>query len=247
MLSFLGDEQCALRLHEELCGNPGTSNQYILARLGYEYNGILLHKEPGKAVKALTELYTEAKAIPEMYPTELHLIEVMRMVGQLILCTSAAEAQQIYADGTALANILKKEQSTYISASNELIMSAACVFADGDIEQALFHLFRAYDQAADLQREELLWKCYINLAQIYTYTGCPDEAKHYARNALRIISQTLKHNHAKYQKSLLRLFAQPLLILNPLCAVPNDLLKEIANISPCKISLQVAWKNVIFS
>lgn len=243
---FLGDEQYALQLHEELCGNPGTSNQYILTRLGYEYNGILLHKDPEKAVKALATLYTTAKTIPEMYPTELYLIDVMRMVGQLILCTSAADARQIYADSMALANILKKDQSTYISASNELIMSVACVFVDGDIEQALSHLFRACDQAADLQREELLWKCYINLAQIYTYTGYHDEAKHYARNAIRIISQALKHNHAKYRKSLLRLFAQPLLILNPLCAVPNDLMKELVDIPPCQISLQVAWKNVTF-
>ena len=243
---FLGDEQYALQIHEELCGNPGTSNQYILTRLDYEYNGILLHKEPERAVRAFAKLYAAAKTIPEMYPTELHLIDVMRMVGRLILCTSAADARQIYADGATLANILKKDQSTYISASNELVMSAACVFADGNIEQALSHLFCACNQAADLQREELLWKCYINLAQIYTYMGGHDEARHYAENAFKIISQALRRNHAKYRKSLLRLFAQPVLILNSLCAVPNGLLKEIADIPTCKISLQAAWKDIVF-
>lgn len=243
---FLGDEQAALQIHEELCDKPGTSNQYILTRLDYEYNGILLHKNPEKAVAAFSELYAAAKTIPEMYPTELYLIDVMRMVGQLILCTSAAEARQIYVDGMELANILKKDQSTYISASNELVISAACILADSDTEQALSHLFRACEQSADLQREELLWKCYINLAQMYLCMGCYNEAKHYAENALKIISQALKLNHAEYRKSLLRLFAQPLLILNSLCAVPNDLLEEIADIPPCKISLQVAWNDVAF-
>jgi len=243
---FLGDEQNALKIHEELCDKPGTSNQYILTRLDYEYNGILLHKDPEKAVAAFSELYIAAKTIPEMYPTELYLIDVMRMVGQLILCTSAADARQIYADGMELVNILKKNQSTYISASNELVMSAACILADGDTAQALSHLFRACEQSADLQREELLWKCYINLAQMYLCMGCHNEAKHYAENALKIISHALKCNHAEYRKSLLRLFAQPLLILNSLCAVPNDLLEEITDIPPCKISLQVAWNDVAF-
>ena len=184
--------------------------------------------------------------LPEMYPTELYLIDVMRMVGQLILCTSKAGAQQIYEDGVSLSGVLKKNQSTYMSASNELVMSAACILVNGDIEQSLLHLFRACEQSADLQREELLWKCYINIAQLYEYMGCHNEAMDYAEKAFEIIRQALKRNHGRCRENMLHLFSQPLLILNALCAVPKDLLRELESISIQKISLHVTWKNIVF-
>lgn len=243
---FSGDEDQAIQLHELLCEAPGVSDPYTLTRLDYEYNGILLHRDPKKAVQAFEELYATAKTIPEMYPTELYLIDVMRMVGQLILCTSKAGAQQIYEDGVSLSGVLKKNQSTYISASNELVMSAACILVNGDIEQSLLHLFRACEQSADLQREELLWKCYINIAQLYEYMGCHNEAMDYAEKAFEIIRQALKRNHGRCRENMLHLFSQPLLILNALCAVPKDLLRELESISIQKISLHVTWKNIVF-
>lgn len=243
---FSGDENQAIQTHELLCEAPGVSDLYTLTRLDYEYNGILLHQNPERAVQAFEELYATAKTIPEMYPTELYLIDVMCMVGRLLLCTSEASAQQIYEDGISLSGILKKNQSTYISASNELVMSAACILANGDIKQSLLHLFRACEQSADLQREELLWKCYINIAQLYEYMGCHNEAVNYAEKVFEIIKQALKRNHGRCRENMLRLFSQPLLILNTLCTVSKDLLEEIADISKQKISLQILWKNIVF-
>lgn len=242
---FSGDENQAIQLHKSLCAAPGVSDRYTLTRLDYEYNGILLHRNPEKAVQAFEELYATAKTIPEMYPTELYLIDVMRMVGQLLLCNSEASARQIYEDGISLSGILKKNQSTYISASNELVMSAACIFANSDIEQSLVHLFHACEQSADLQREELLWKCYINIAQLYEYMGCHNEAADYAKKALEIMRQALKRNHGRCRENMLCLFSQPLLILNTLCTVPEELLEEIVGIPKQKISLQVLWEDIV--
>lgn len=242
---FSGDEERAIDLHRTLCQNPGTDNEYILTKLGYEYNGILLHQEPEQAVKELENLYIKAKTIPEMYPTEFYLIEVMRMVGELILCTSSADAAKIYRDSVVLAKHLEQNESKYISASNFLVMSTSYILEGGDTEQALSILFHACEHAIDLQREELLWKCYINIAQLYHDMGINSEAANYAEKACEIICRALDNNKNAYRGSLLRLFSQPLSILNHLYAMPKSILGELSKIVECRASLQVQWRDCV--
>lgn len=242
---FSGDEERAIDLHRTLCKTPGTDNEYILTRLGYEYNGILLHQEPEQAVKELENLYAKAETIPEMYPTEFYLVDVMRMVGKLILCTSSADAAKIYRDSVVLAKKLEQNESKYISASNFLVMSASYILEGGDTEQALSMLFHACEHAIDLQREEILWKCYINIAQLYYYMGSRSEAANYAEKACEIICRALDNNKNAYRDSLLRLFSQPLSILKRLCDVPKSILGELSKMVKCRVSLQVQWQDCV--
>lgn len=242
---FAGDKERALVLHKALCQKPGTDDAYVLAKLGYEYNGILLHEEPEQAVKELKDLYTKAKAMPEMYPTEFYLIDVMRMVGDLILCDSPKDAINIYYDSVALAKELERNESKYISASNFLVMSASYLLAGGDVERALSDLFHACEHAIDLQREEVLWKCYINIAQLYGGLGNRKEARNYAQKTFEIIRRTLESNQNAYRRNLLRLFSQPLSILKQLCAIPKDILEELSQTPEYQGSLHVRWQNCI--
>ncbi len=242
---YSGDIEKALELHENLCKNPGTKDEYVLARINYEYYAICLHYDSKTAVKSLHDLYNKAKTIPQMYPTELYLIDVMRMAGSLSNCSSS-EAAHIYDNSIGLSNILKYNKSTYIVAVNYIIIGVSSILKDNCVERAIPYFFSACKCALDIQREETLWKCYINLAQLYKHMGFNNNATNYAQKACVIIENTIKTNGQEYRENLISLFSEPLAILKNLCVLSNELDDALSSTIVKRQSLAVKWGKLTF-
>ena len=193
----------ALKLH----------NPYLSVRIAYERCGLLLHKSLISNINRLSILYKWAQSMEYMYPTELYFIKVMELVGRIILFQNdKIKIVEIQSEAKQLETILMNKKSNYIICLNCLVLGCCSLLIDGIIDTALPYFFKALEAGLDSYREEMLWKCYVTIAQLYHYNNEHKKALDYAHKAQKIIENILQNNSNQYD-DLTKIYRLPIRII----------------------------------
>ena len=218
---------------------------YITIRIAYERCGLLLHKSLKTNICRLNALYEWAKNIEDMYPTELYLIKSMELVGRLMLFQNDnAQILMIQKESKQLETLLINKKSNYIICLNYLILGSCSLLLENAIDTALLYFFKALESGLDSYREEMLWKCYVNIAQLYYYSNEYDKALKYAEKGRHIITDTIQKNSDQCEE-LTKIYRLPIHILK-LINGHNSITKHSVTPS-CHIleTLSIMWNGQI--
>lgn len=193
---------------------------YTMLRIGYEKGDILLHINVQEGIDILEEKFMESLNYDMLYEEEQALIHTMLLVGKLLKAWESEEKediQNIYNECMALENSIKDKSYNYGASIN--LQTAACAYLlyFDDIEKALSIFMKSMEKAVDANLDELLWKCYINIAQCYQYLGAIEEASFYAKKCVEIIDNMIQQNPINRAA------------LESLFQCPMNCLKEIAD------------------
>lgn len=217
-------------------------NPYIMIRIAYERCGLLLHQSPQIQIQRLAFLYQQASKIPEMFPTELYLIKAMELVGRLVLnYDKSTEINNINKDAINLEQLLKNQNSNYIACINYLVLGTCNLLSNNVVDEALSYFFKATENALDSGRDEMLWKCYINISQLYHHVGLLEEAQNYAQKSFMIMNKLLQNN-PRQKANLLKLYQNPLYIADSILNAKELSLYYLDN-SYVLETLAVKWNN----
>lgn len=188
-------------------------NPYITIRIAYERCGLLLHKSLKTNIRRLNLLYEWAKNIEDMYPTEIYLIKAMELVGKLVLFQNdSAQILMIQKESKQLEFLLTNKKSNYIACLNYLVLGSCSLLLENTIDNALRYFFKALESGLDSYREEMLWKCYVNIAQLYHYGNECEKAFNYAEMSQHIITNIIQKN--PYQsEELTKIYRLPIQII----------------------------------
>lgn len=220
------------------------SKPYITIRIAYERSGLLLHKTPQIQIQRLAFLYQQALKIPEMFPTELYLIKAMELVGRLILFHNKCdELNNIKKDAINLEQFLNNQGSNYIACINYLVLGTCDLLMNNTIEESFDYFFKATENALDSGRDEMLWKCYINISQLYQCIGLLDEAQNFAQKSSNIINKLLQNN-PRQKTELLKLYQNPICIADAILHSKEQNPNYFDNSHVLEI-LAVKWNNKI--
>lgn len=219
------------------------SKRYISIRVAYELSGLLLHKTPQIQIQRLAYLYQQASKVPEMFPTELYLIKVMELVGRLILFHNISDdIHAIKNEAINLEQLLNNQNSNYIACINYLILGACYLLTDNVVDEALSYFFKATENALDSGRDEMLWKCYINISQLYHHIGLLEEAQKFAQKSFDIINKLLQNN-PRQKIELLKLYQCPICIAVAILNT-NELSPNYTDNSHILETLAIKWNNI---
>lgn len=218
------------------------SNPYITIRIAYERSGLLLHKTPQIQIQRLAFLYQQALKIPDMFPTELYLIKAMELVGRLILFPNKNDKiDDIKKEAFHLEQLLNNQGSNYIACINYLVLGTCYLLINNVVEETLSYFFKATENALDSGRDEMLWKCYINISQLYHHVGLLEEAQNFAQKSLDIINKLLKNN-PRQKIELSKLYRNPICIADAILNT-RELSLNAFDDSHVLEALAVKWDN----
>lgn len=211
--AFAGDWENSMRYQKiAVLESFKIKKPYITIRIAYERSGLLLHKTPHIQIQRLAFLYQQALKIQDMYPTELYLIKAMELVGRLIIFPDKSdEVDDIKNEAFRLEQLLNNQNSNYIACINYLVLGTCNLLINDVVEEALSCFFKATENALDSGRDEMLWKCYINISQLYHCIGLLEEAQNFAQKSIDIIKILLRNN-PKQKTELLKLYQNPICI-----------------------------------
>lgn len=122
------------------------------------------------------------------------------------------------------------------------MQTAACarLIQTDSVDEALPIFIKSLEKAMDSNLDELLWKCYINIAQCYLFKGEKEDAVHYA-NKCKCIMESMQRMNFRCQKSLQQLYALPSVCVDNILADEKNPL--------CYDGLQIhniIWNDLIF-
>lgn len=194
------------------------NDMYTMLRINYEKGDIFLHINLQQGIDILQEKFEESLNCNMLYEEEQALIRTMLLVGKLIKAWESKDIvglKYIHKDCMELENSIKERAYNYGASIN--LQTAACAYLlyTEDMEGTLSLFMRSLEKAVDANLEELLWKCYINIAQCYQYLGAVEESSFYANKCAEIIANMLQQNPIN-RENLEKLFKFPLKYLKPM-------------------------------
>lgn len=216
---FAGDLESACVTQNMALKKASLRNDmYTLLRINYEKGDIFLHINLQQGIDILQEKFKESLNCNMLYEEEQALIHTMLLVGQLIKAWESKDTaglQGIYKECMELESSIKDKSYNYGASINLQTAACACLLYSEDMEKALSLFMKSLEKAVDANLEELLWKCYINIAQCYQYLGAKEESSFYAHKCVEIISNVLQKNPIN-RENLENLFDFPLKCLKPM-------------------------------
>lgn len=246
--AFSGDWNAAMHYQKTVVYKLSKIHEpYITIRIAYERCGLQLHKSLKTNIYRLNMLYEWAKNIKNMYPTELYLIKAMELVGRLILFQNDNDQiLLIQQESKQLESLLINKKSNYIICLNYLILGSCSLFLENTIDNALIYFFKALESGLDSYREEMLWKCYANIAQLYHYSNKYEQALNYAEKSQNIITDIIQNNPDQNEE-LIKIYRLPSRILK---AINEQKVISVYSVNPplhILETLSIMWKgHIIF-
>lgn len=227
--AFSGHLDKAIALQEQAYASASSRNDtYMMLRIHYEQGGVSLHIDLDNAVEILTTCYKEASVEKMMFSEEEALIKTMELLGktkQIYLSNSIDQLDDVYREAVLLIENQQKKNHNYSASIHLITMAALVLLKENNVQKALAYLFKSLERALDSHLNELLWKSYINIAQLKEYMNHHDEAEYYARKAKEILVDMINQN-PKNQETILSLVSVPLEYLEKILGCEMAILKK---------------------
>lgn len=244
---FSGNLDKALELQKKAFENATLrKDNYVMLRVRYEREGTNLHINLDKAVEQLNVCYNEACSMSMLFHEEEVLIKTMELLGrtkQLYSATSDISIDAIYREAILLAENQQKKYHNYSASIHLITIAAILLLKDNNPFEALKYLFQSLERALNTHLNELLWKSYINIAQLNEYLGNHEEAIYYAQKTLNILSMMIEKN-PENQDNIISLLYEPLKHLENILDVEIGWVKNRTfNSGRLKIHSFI-WKNI---
>lgn len=218
-------------------------DNYMMLRIDYERGGTRLHTNLKDGIQRLKKRYVETLKCNTLYEEEPALIHAMLLVGELLKAKdtrSKKRMEEIYHESMKLEYSIQDKAYNYVASINLQTAACARLIQTDSIDEALPIFFKSLEKAIDSNLDELLWKCYINIAQCYLFQGAKEEAIHYADKCNYIIESMQKIN-PNSRESLNQLYALPVACIKNIHSKENKYL--------CYEGLQIhniTWNHLTF-
>ncbi len=245
---FSGHVKKAFNLQREAYASAlSRKDDYIMLRINYEQGGTLLHTDLDNAVELLSNCYKKATIQPMKFSEELVLIKTMELLGrtkQLYLSISNTEIDTVYYEASFLVECHQKNKYNYSASIHLITMAALVLLRDNDPQKALKYLFMSLERALNTHLNELLWKSYLNIAQVKKFLGYYDEGEYYAQKAKIILENMIQENPIN-QKAIVTLVYEPLEYLDKTLTSNLRKIKENLSISESGIRIHsFSWQSI---
>ncbi len=210
---FSGDIDSAAMTQEQAYQKAvARDDSYTKLRIEYEKGDLLLHKNLTEGIKILEQKYIESLSCNMLFVEEPSLIHAMELVGKLLKAwreMDLPEIEKIYEKSMELDTLIKDKGYNYGASINLQTIACANLYITNNIEDTIPLFMKSLEKAIDANLDELLWKCYINIAQCYQHIGAEEEATLYAQKCINIIDNMLQQNPIG-RPHLERLFQYPI-------------------------------------
>ena len=180
-------------------------------RIDYERGGTRLHTNLKDGIQRLKNRYIESLECETLFEEEPALIHAMLLVGKLLKENASRrkrKMEEIYNESMKLEYSIQDKAYNYTASINLQTAACARLIQTDSVDEALPIFIKSLEKAIDSNLDELLWKCYINIAQCYLFLGAKEEAVHYADKCKRIIESMQQMNPGN-RESLNRLYELP--------------------------------------
>lgn len=218
-------------------------DKYMQLRIDYERGGTRLHSNLKDGIQRLRKRYKESLESVTLFEEEPALIHAMLLVGKLLKENTVRrkkKMEEIYTESMKLEYSIQDKAYNYTASINLQTAACARLIQTDSVDEALPIFIKSLEKAIDSNLDELLWKCYINIAQCYLFMGAKETALHYAGKCKRII-EFMQQINPNNSKSLNRLYALP-------AACADKILNEEGQLL-CYDGLQIhniIWNDLIF-
>ena len=216
---------------------------YMMFRIDYERGGTRLHTNVKDGIQRLKKRYNESLECMTLYEEEPTLIHAMLLVGKLMNAKkirNKKKMEEIYNESMKLEYSIQDRSYNYAASINLQTAACARLIQTDSVEEAFPIFIKSLEKAIDSNLDELLWKCYINIAQCYLFLGKKEEAVHYADKCNHII-ESMRQMNPNSRERLDKLYALPVACANNIHNGGNNHLShdglQIHNIT---------WNNLTF-
>ena len=241
---FSGDLESALNTQNTAFKSAiKRHDKYMQLRIDYERGGTRLHTNLKDGIQRLKNRYIESLECETLFEEEPALIHAMLLVGKLLKENASRrkrKMEEIYNESMKLEYSIQDKAYNYTASINLQTAACARLIQTDSVDEALPIFIKSLEKAIDSNLDELLWKCYINIAQCYLFLGAKEEAVHYADKCKRIIESMQQMNPGN-RESLNRLYELP-------AACADNILGEEKKLL-CYDGLQIhniSWNNLTF-
>ena len=179
-----------------------NKDDYTKNHIKYEKGVRLLHDKPQKAKLKIQEAKSNI-ILPDNFLDrhEMDLIKADLLMAKLICAKldNNKAIKRIYSDSYTLSNEISTNQEPFESILLHSILGICCILRE-EYDFALKNFFVAATIAEKSSLESLLWKSYLNIAQLYSLLPTDKEkyknsAVFYAWESKKIIEQGISKNH----------------------------------------------------
>lgn len=209
---FSGDLENALNTQNTAFKSAGKRHdKYMQFRIDYERGGTRLHTNLKNGIQRLENRYIESLECTTLFEEESSLIHAMLLVGKLLKENTVRrkkKMEEIFNESIKLEYSIQDKAYNYTASINLQTAACARLIQTNSVDEALPIFIKSLEKAIDSNLDELLWKCYINIAQCYLFLGAKEESVHYADKCKRII-ESMQQMNPRSRKSLNRLYALP--------------------------------------
>lgn len=241
---FSGDLENALNTQNTAFKSARKrQDKYMQLRIDYERGGTRLHTNLNNGIQRLKKRYAEALECTTLFEEEASLIHAMLLVGKLLkenTIRRKKKMEEIYNESMQLEYSIQDKAYNYTASINLQTAACARLIQTDSVDEALPIFIKSLEKAMDSNLDELLWKCYINIAQCYLFKGEKEDAVHYA-NKCKCIMESMQRMNFRCQKSLQQLYALPSVCVDNILADEKNPL--------CYDGLQIhniIWNDLIF-
>lgn len=218
---FSGDLENALNTQNTAFKSARKrKDKYMQLRIDYERGGTRLHTNLNNGIEKLKKRHTEALECTTLFEEESSLIHTMLLVGKLLKENTfrrKKKMEKIYNESMQLEYSIQDKAYNYTASINLQTAACARLIQTDSVDEALPIFIKSLEKAIDSNLDELLWKCYINIAQCYLFKGEKEEAVHYADKCKRIL-ESMQQMNFRCQKSLHQLYALPIVCADNILA-----------------------------
>lgn len=243
-LLFSGELEGALNMQNTAFKSASKRHdKYMQLRIDYERGGTRLHSDIKDGIQRLRKRYKESLETVTLFEEEPALIHTMLLVGKLLkenTIRRKKKMEEIYNESIKLEYSIQDKAYNYTASINLQTAACARLIQTDSASEALPIFIKSLEKAIDSNLDELLWKCYINIAQCYLFLEAKEEALHYAKKCKSIIESMLQLN-PNSRESLSRLYALPIACVDKILNKEKKLL--------CYDGLQIhniVWNDLIF-
>ena len=188
---FSGDLESALNTQNAAFKSARKRHdKYMQLRIDYERGGTRLHTNLKDSIQRLKKRYIESLECTTLFEEESSLIQAMLLVGKLLKENTfrrKKKIEEIYNESMKLEYSIQDKEYNYTASINLQTAACARLIQTDSVDEALPIFVKSLEKAIDSNLDELLWKCYINIAQCYFFLDEKEEAVHYAVKCNRII------------------------------------------------------------
>lgn len=209
---FSGDLESALNTQNTAFKSARKRNdKYMQLRIDYERGGTRLHTSLKDGIQRLKNRYIESLESKMLFEEETALIHTMLLVGKLLKENTSRrkkKMEEIYIESIKLEYSIQDKAYNYLASINLQTAACARLIQTDSIDEAFPIFMKSLEKATDSNLDELLWKCYINIAQCYLYLGAKEETMYYAHKCKHII-ESMQQMNPENRENLNRLYALP--------------------------------------